>query len=236
MPKYLLIVVFCCLFFGASAQETFKGQVFENKTRSGINSVYIENLNNKQSTLTDKNGKFAVKAKLGDLVLFKSIAYQNDTVLVTSYSNTEIFLDLKKIQLNEVNITTTGLAKEAPKYDKLFHNQSMVYHRNKEGNYDGGVTFRIKYWKKGEKDKAKLAKKLQDFDTMDHIHEVFVPETIGKYVPLKDEELDNFISLYTPSVKVYTDKDFNLVSYLSDCYKKYEALPPEKRKPEPIVN
>lgn len=236
MLKYLLSIALCCIISAAMAQGTFKGQVFENKTRIGLANVFIENLTNKQNALSDKAGKFSVKAKLGDVVLFKSVAYQNDTVLVTSLSNTEVFLDLQKIQLKQVDISGTELAKEAPKYDKEFHNQPIVWHRDRLGNYDGGITWRIRYWKAGEHEKARLVKQLKNFETMDRIHELFVPEYVGQYVPLKGEDMDNFIGLYTPSVKVFTAKDFNMVAYLSDSYKKYQELPADKRKPQPLIN
>jgi hypothetical protein len=237
MLKHLLIWAFCCVSFAAAAQSiTFKGKVFENNTRVGLSNVWIENLNNKQNTLSDKTGKFSIAAKLGDLVLFKGFAYQTDTVLVTSLSGTEVFLDAQKIQLKQVNISTTETAKEAPKYDRLYHNQAVVYHRDYKGNYDGGITIRLRYWKAGDREKARLEKKLKEFDTMDQIHQLFIPDFIGKYVPLTGEELDNFISLYTPGVKEFSRRDFNLVVYLSDSYKSYLALPADKRKPQPITN
>lgn len=236
MPKYLLIFALLLSYSAALAQGTFKGRVFEDKTRVGLGNIWIENLNNKQNTLSDKKGNFSIPAKLGDLVLFKSFGYYNDTAVVTSLGNSEIFMLPQNIQLKQVDITTTDLAKKFKDYDKEYHGQTMVYHRDRMGNLDGGAVFRVHYWKKGERDKAKLAKKLHDFDMMDRIHELFVPATVGQYVPLKGEELDNFISLYTPSVKVFDRKDFNMITYMSDSYKQYQALPPDKRKPATLNN
>jgi hypothetical protein len=234
--RYLLLAAFCLAGPVVFAQGIFTGRVLEYKTRIGLGNIWIENLSNKQNTLSDKSGKFALPAKNGDLVLFKGFSYQNDTVLVTSLNGAEIFLAPQNIELSQVNISTTELDKQLRKYDRQFRNQAVVYHRDSKGNYDGGVSIRLHYWKKGERDKAKLEKKLRDFDTLDEIHELFTPQTVGKYVPLTGDEMDNFISLYTPSVKEFTRKDFNLVAYLSDSYKKYQALPEEQRKPRPIVN
>ncbi|RWY55555.1 hypothetical protein [Mucilaginibacter gilvus] len=234
--RYFLLFAFCLAGPVAFAQGIFNGKVFEYKTRIGLANIWIENLRNKQNTLSDKTGKFSLPAKPGDLVLFKGFSYKNDTVLVTSLNSAEIFLQSQKIELKQVNISTTELAKKFKDYDQEYHGQPMVYHRDREGNLDGGINIRIHYWKKGEHDKAKLDKKLRDFETMDHIHGLFTPETIGKFVPLKGDEMDNFISLYTPSVKVFTSNDFNMVAYLSESYKKYQALPVEKRHPQPIGN
>ncbi|MEO7211393.1 hypothetical protein [Mucilaginibacter sp.] len=234
--RYLLLFAFCLAGPVVFAQGIFNGKVFEYKTRIGLANIFIENLGSKQNTLSDKNGKFSLPAKKGDLVLFKGFSYQNDTVLITSLNGIEVFLAPQNMELSQVNISSTELAKKFKDYDKEYHGQPVVYHRDRKGNLDGGINIRIHYWKKGEHDKQKLAKKLRDFDTMDQIHELFTPETIGKYVPLAGGEMDNFISLYTPSVKVFTSKDFNMVAYLSDSYKKYQALPEEKRHPQILAN
>ena len=235
MLKYLAISI-CC--FAASAvfgQSVFNGRVIENKTTIGLANIFIQNLTNNSNTLSDQAGKFSLPAKLGDLVLFKGFSYHPDTVLVTTLSKTEIFLNPQKFPLQEVTVTSTELKKKLVIYSAEFHGQPVVYHRDYKGNYDGGVTLRLHYWKKGEHDKQKLDKKLKEFDTMDQIHEVFVPESIGKYVPLTGEELDNFIDLYTPNVKEFSRKDFNLLTYISESYKKYLALPPDQRKPQPLA-
>jgi hypothetical protein len=231
MRKYWCLVVLCFAGLSAFAQGTFSGRVFENKTRIPLSNIWVENLGNKRNTLSDKSGKFVLPAKAGDLVLFRGFGYKNDTVLVTRLGGTEIFLEPQKIELSQVNISTTELAKKFKDYDPEFHGQPIVYHRDRKGNLDGGINIRVHYWKKGERDKAKLEKKLRDFDTMDRIHEIFTRQTIRKYVPLDGDELDNFISLYTPSVTVFTRNDFNLLVYLSDSYKQYQALTPDKRKP-----
>lgn len=236
MLKYFCLLLFCLPVAAAVAQGNFKGKVMEIDTRTGLANIFIQNLNNKASTASDKTGLFSVPAKPGDLVLFKAPSYQNDTVLVTSLNNSEVFLALQKFPLQGVTVTSTELKKPLKNiYDPEFHGQPVVYHRDYKGNLDGGLTLRMHYWKKGEHDKAKLDKQLKDFDTMDEINALFTPPNIGKYVPLTGEELDNFIALYTPNVKEYTRKDFNLLNYLNSSYKKYQALPPDQRKVQPFI-
>jgi hypothetical protein len=66
---------------------------------------------------------------------------------------------------------------------------------------------------------------------MDKIAAVFQPKIIAQYVPLTGQDLDNFINLYTPAAKIVMAKDFNLTNYLDACFKKYQALPPDKKQP-----
>ncbi|RFZ83325.1 hypothetical protein DYU05_14415 [Mucilaginibacter terrenus] len=229
------LFVACLCLFSLVTKAQFKGRVLENNTRIGLSNVWIENLRNKQNTLSDKNGNFNLPAKVGDLVLFKAFAYQTDTLLVIKLSNTEVFLEPQQIQLNQVNVVTTEV-KKILSSDPLLQNETVRYHRDAKGRLDGGLTFRLFYWKKPERDRAKLEKKLHEFEVVDRINAVFTPQIISRYVPLKGEELDNFINLYTPTVKVFTNEEFNLLNYLNTSYKKFQELSPDKRKPQPLGN
>ena len=233
MYKWILL---SSLFFFTSlafCQTRLKGQVFESNTRISLADILVENLTNKQSLLTDSKGRFNIPAKVGDMLRFKSFAYQTDTLIIINMREKEVFLEPKKNELSQVNITTTEILKFNT-YDPEFHGQTAVYHRDRKGNLDGGLTLRFWYWKKDEHKKAKLEQKLKDFDTMDKIAIIFTPKNLSRYVPLTGADMDNFIALYTPNVKEYTRNDFELVAYLNACYKKYSALPQDKRKPDSL--
>jgi hypothetical protein len=226
----LLIFIFVSSASIVLAQKKLTGRVLENGTRIGLGDVFIENLSNKQSTFTDVKGRFSIHAKTGDLLTFKGFAYQNDTVLVTDLNSKEVFMEPKKNELAQVNITSTEI-KKLNTYDPQLHGQTMIYQRNENGSPKGGIILRMWYWKKDEKKKAKLEKQLKEFETADRIAAIFTVSNLAKYVPLTGEDMNNFIALYTPNVKTYTRNDFNLISYLNDNYKKYQALPLDKRKP-----
>lgn len=230
MARYLLFIT---LFFSSAAfaQMPFNGQVLEVKTRIGLAGIRVENLNSKKTTVTNNTGGFSIPAKNGDLLTFKGFAYSTDTLLLTEPWAKEIFLQPLNNELQPVNITTTQTKNMNTYYDPRYHGQSVVYARDKKGYLTGGVIWRIWYWKKDAKKKAKLEEKQRKYDMMYNISLVFTPKTIGKYVPLTSPELDNFIALYTPSPAVYYANGFNMVNYLNACYKKYQELPPEKRLP-----
>jgi hypothetical protein len=230
-------ILFFSLFFFTSiafSQTRLKGQVFENHTRISLADILVENLTNKQSLLTNSKGRFNIPAKAGDMLRFKSFAYQTDTLVIISMREKEVFLEPKKNELSQVNITTTETSNFNTYYDPQFHGQTAVYHRDRKGNLDGGLTLRFWYWKKDEHKKAKLKQKLKDFDTMDKIAIIFASKNLSRYVPLTGTDMDNFIALYTPNVKEYTRNNFNLAAYLNACYKKYSALPQDKRKPDSL--
>jgi hypothetical protein len=228
MLKYYL--VFCLIVAALWANgQSIKGKVFEKGTRIALTDIQVQNINNKQLAITDDNGKYAILAKVGDILVFTGFSYQTDTVLVTDLHQREVFLLPKNHLLNEVNVNLMAGPSTFKFYDPQFHGQTMVYQRDNNGNYKGGIILRFWYWKKDEKERARREKIVEDGKTREKIANLFNAATIGKYVPLQGDEMNSFIELYTPDVKVYMSNDFNLANYLNDCYKKFLKLPADKK-------
>ena len=238
MPKYYCVTLLICFIpFFASAQTSFKGRVFEYKTRIALRDVQVQNLTTKQNAFTDEKGWFTINAKPGDRLVLKTFSYLTDTVLITNLREQEIFLVPHMNTLDEVKVTndTLKLRGGGGFTDPDFHGQTMIYQRDpKTGYYKGGVIFRLWWWKKDEHKRAKLEEQLKEQREQDELNKIFVPAIIGKYVPLKGKDMDDFIALYTPDVKVYYHADFNLAAYLNDCYARYLKLPEDKRHPQKL--
>jgi hypothetical protein len=236
MIRNLLIICFCFLgILTARGQSVFSGRVLESKTRVVLHAIRVENLNNKLKTITADDGQFAIAAKPGDLLVFNGFAYQPDTLLITDMHAREIFMEPKTTLLNQVTITdTSGRAKANPNavqhYDPQFHGQAVVYQRDENLNYKGGIAIRLHYWTKDEHKKRKAAQTAKERETSEHISSIFTPLNVSNYVPLKGADMDNFLMLYTPDVKEYTDKRFELIPYLNACYQNWQTLTPEQRK------
>ena len=158
-----------------------------------------------------------------------------DTLLLADMHDKEIFLQPQTQMLNQVNITdssghTNAAAKNMQYVDPEFHGQTAVYQRDENEDYKGGVALRLHYFTKDDHEKRKAAEKQHDRKISEEISRVFDVSNIEKYVPLKGEDLDNFILLYMPRVNVYTSKDFNLLTYLNDSYKAWLTLTPAQRR------
>jgi len=236
MLRNLLIVCFCFLgILTASGQSVFSGRVLEYKTRIALPSVRIQNITNGLKTISLKDGQFGIAAKPGDLVVFIIFAYKPDTVLITDMHAREIFMTPKTNMLNQVTITdTSGRAVANPNaiqyYDPMFHGQPVVYQRDANFNAVGGIAIRLHYWSKDEKQKRKAAQSAKEREISERISAIFTPLNVSNYIPLKGTDMDDFLMLYTPDVKEYTDKKFALVPYLNACYQNWQTLTPEQRK------
>ncbi|WP_183577514.1 hypothetical protein HDF18_11110 [Mucilaginibacter sp. X5P1] len=228
---YILIFV---VFFTSSfshAQSVIKGRVFENKTRISLADIQIQNQTNKAFTTTDEKGKFSIAAKAGDVLIFKGFAYLPDTVLLTDMHEREIFLMPHQNFLEEVKVESDTTQNLNNYYDPRFHGQTVIYQHDANMNYTGGIAIRMWYWKKDEHKRERLAKEIKEEEERDKVASVFTPKNIAQYVPLGGKDMNGFLVLYTPDTKVYFANNFNLLSYLNDCYQKYLKLPEDKKHP-----
>jgi hypothetical protein len=152
----------------------------------------------------------------------------------------EVFMQPQTTMLNQVNITdTSGRTSQAAKNMKFvdpdFHGQTAVYQRDDKGDLKGGVALRLHYFTKDDNDKKKAANLEKDRAVREQISNVFSADNISKYVPLRGEDLDDFILLFIPEVKTYSRHDFNLLTYLNECYKTWLTLTPEQKRAAQLI-
>lgn len=234
MRRYLCIsaILLTVICFKARAQATLQGRVYEYKTRIHLQSIRVTNLNSKQYTTTDTAGIFYIYAKPGDLLAFKGYSYQPDTVSIINKNHLEIFLEPVSNMLNEVKVSTPD-TKTGSLKDPSLTGAPVVYQRDANGNYKGGIALRFGY---GKDKKAIHSKQLSDEEAADQeIDNAFNEKTVSKTIPLRGQELKDFILMYRPEITVFKVHSFNMTVYLNDCYKKYMALSVDKRKPSPLT-
>lgn len=227
--RYLCLLILFSFVFTAQAQQKLSGRVLENQTKIHLAGVRIQNTRTKKFTETDDKGRFSIDAILNDVLVFKNFGYETDTLLVISLKNKEVFMEPMKHMLDEVNVSGQQV-QSFHTYSPDFHNQSVVYQRDKDGYYKGGIAIRIWSNKKEERQQAKVAQ--WEFTERNRliIDTVFGLRNLSKFVPLKGDELMAFRVRYIPSVPTYTANNFNLLQYIDSCYKVFEQLPAEKRK------
>jgi hypothetical protein len=233
MLKYFLLLLLCVSVSSVFGQDVFKGQVFENKTNIAIAGAAVTNITSKSFTTTDDKGHFSIGAKKGDLVVFGGFAYEPDTLVVTNLTQ-DVYLIPRGKMLNEVKVKADSTTRYNKYYDPMFHGQHVVYQRDADFRPTGGIALRFNDSHGSEKKRAKLAKEMSEQSAQDELNKVFSPENIAKYVPLKGDDLKGFIALYTPTAEDYKQPNFNLLIYLSDCYKKFQALPEDQRHPSAV--
>ena len=217
--KYLHILVLIFASFSASAQGLLKGAVYENGTTNKLPDVFIRDKNTKQLTITDKQGNFAIKTEAGHILIFECPGYVSDTLYVVDLTQKKIMLQTQTIALREVNISSTRTNFDPHKEYPEIYEKSKVY-----------VLSPSTWFSKDAKDARRLKKYFQHEQEERRIDQAFSRAYVGSLVPLKGQELENFMALYRPSYDFVTSNNAtSMAIYINDSYKKYLALPPEKR-------
>ena len=217
--KYFLTFLVCLIVSSVSAQDLLKGTVYENGSNNRLNNVFIRDKNTKQLTITDNDGNFKIKTEAGHLLIFDSPGYVSDTLYVVDLTPKKIMLVPKTIALREVSINATRQNFDPQKeYPEVFE-KSKVY-----------VLSPTTWFSKEGKDARRLKRYFKVEAEERHVDAVFTRAYVGGIVPLKGEELENFMTLYRPSYAFITSSNNeSLAVYINDSYKKFEALPPDKR-------
>lgn len=218
----LLLPVFVC------AQNTYiTGNIFDNDQRSLVlQGVSVRNLSTKALVVTDKDGRFAVPAKAGDLISFGMLGYQTDTVYLTNLFAKNVYLRAAVNNLNPVNITSTKIS---PFLDTKDHEATAArqvdYSKNK-----GGLRLGLGYGK-WRRQQAKEQELEEAADFNEEISKNFNKEVIQKLVNYKEKDLEDYIGLYRPTVEqVKTERPFNYTYYIATTFYEWKKLPDDARK------
>lgn len=217
--NFTFVFLLTFLAVSANAQAVLKGTVYEDGSTNRMSNVFIRDNNTRQLTIPDKSGNFAIKTESGHLLIFEAPGFIPDTLYLTDLAPKKIYLVAKTIALRQVEISSTRTTFDPHKEYPEVYTKSKVYPLSPSS------------WFGKE---AVDARRLKNYFKMEaqerHIDAVFNPVYVGSLVPLKDKELENFMSIYRPSYAFITDNNgATLAAYINDCYKKYQALPPEKR-------
>src|SRR5258708_12057403 len=221
MNKKLCILAIILLLGNAlRAQILVKGTVVESGSNIKLSDVFVKDITNKQITLTDKSGKFEIKSETGHLLIFSSPSYVPDTVYVVDLTPMRIELRTMTISLREVNITASKLAFDPHKEYPDVYTKSKVYPLSPSS-----------WFGKKARDARRLKRYFVPEDQERKVNQVFNTLYVGSIVPLKGQTLEDFMTLYRPTYAFITSNNGeSLAAYINDSYKKFKALPPDKRK------
>jgi hypothetical protein len=213
---FLFLLAGNCLY----AQTVVKGVVVEWGSGIKLENVFVRDISNKQVALTDKGGRFVINTETGHLLVFALPGYTADTLYVVDLSQKRIELKNQPIQLREVSVTATRTTSFDPhkEYPEVYE-KAKVYPLSPSTWFsrDARMARRLKKYFQTEQEERVVDK-------------VYTRAYVGSIVPLKGQELEDFMTLFRPSYKFITSNDSeSLAVYINDSYKKYKALPPEKR-------
>jgi hypothetical protein len=217
--RYLLLSALLFLACTANAQTVVKGTVFELGKSTKVSDVFVRDNQNRQMTLTDSKGNFSIRTETGHTLVFSAPGYVSDTLYVTDFTNKKIELVTQTIALRQVNISAKREAFDAHKEYPEVYTRAKVYPLSPTS-----------WFSKEAKDARRLKKYFKHEEEERHVDEVFTMNYVQSIIPLRGQELENFMTLYRPSYAfIKNNNGPSLAVYINDSYKKYQALPADKR-------
>ena len=208
----------------AHAQDRLQGTVTEAGSNARLAEVFVKDTSNKQLTLTDKSGKYNIRAGTGNILVFSAPGYASDTLFLTDMRNKYISLTPLSISLREVNVTASRRFNPRAEYPEVY-TRAKVYPLSPTTWFG--------------KD-ARDARRLKHFFERDaqerSIDSAFNRVYVGSLVPLKGAQLEDFMTIYRPTYAFIKDNNGeSMVTYVNNSYRKWKALPPSQRKVPALV-
>jgi hypothetical protein len=208
----------------AQAQSILKGTVYEEGTNTGLPDVFIRDINSRQVSITDKKGNFTINTAAGHTLIFNSPGYNSDTLYLVDMAAKKIKLTTQRISLQQVNVTAKRTEFNPREEYPEVYEKSKVY------------VFSPSTWFSGEGKKARRLKHYFQREAEErNIDAAFSPGYVSSIVPLKGNDLENFMTMFRPSYAfLRSNNRESMVAYVNDSYKKFMALPPDKRAPQAL--
>jgi hypothetical protein len=217
--SYIMMLWFALLSLTTKAQQNIiRGQVVETGTNTKMPDVFVRNTSNNQVTLTDNGGNFQVRGLMGHTLIISSPGYVSDTLYIADMAPKRVVMVPLGITLNAVNVRGQQRFDPRAEYPQVYQ-KSKVY-----------VLSPTTWFGKEAKDARRLKRYFEREEKERVVDSVFTKIYVGSLVPLKGNELENFMNLYRPTYEfVRSNNGPSMAAYINDSYKKYQALPPEKR-------
>lgn len=116
MKKYIFAFCFAFLFIGirskVSAQQKLISGIVVNSSGNAIPSATVQVFETKDATTTDEQGRFLIKADVGQHLEISSIGYLSYSIAIEKENTLRITLQTSGKELGEVVVTALGIKRE----------------------------------------------------------------------------------------------------------------------------
>ncbi|MFI5450835.1 hypothetical protein ACHMWN_01650 [Pedobacter sp. UC225_61] len=234
LKKLILILLLIAPIKIWAQNNILTGNIFDNDNRAtSLEGASIKNLSTKALVLTDKNGNFAIPAKIGDLISFGMVGYQTDTVYLTNLFPKNIYL---RVQVNNLNAVDINSTKMSPMLGNLGNPDNKPPTRQLDYSKEkGGLRLNLGYGK-WRKEKLKIQELTEQENYQEEITKNFNEQTIKNALKFEGADIKNFIDLFRPTVdQIKAERPFNYSYYIVKSYHAWLKLPLDQRKLPPLI-
>lgn len=211
------LIYFVCLGMPVLGQKLV-GYVLDYETQGPVEMVNVIVKRTQEGCLTDINGKFEISVQLFDTVLFSSMNYEQNTIVVTTLGNKYYYLKAKTHNLNEVKVEA----------DKAIPNmyKSNVFPENDPRVLSAVVhPTAFLYYKlnKKERSKQKIREDMAYQKRMEKVFTIYTKDLVAEFTGFTDQELEECFIYCTANIELEENDDefsikFKLLEILSKYY------------------
>lgn len=223
----LIVIILIPCFVAAQKADSIRGLILSSDTTLSLSGIGILNINTKRYDISDKDGKFAITYENTDTIEFRHGDWEIKRVIGSELRDS-IFLDKRSIQLDEVIVT--GDRSNA----KVRDLQQMELEQNRNGGiYYGGrpplallspfggkpLTFFYELFSKNGRRAREMSKRIENQIQDEKVAKMFNSELISSIIPLRGNDLEDFIQKYEPTskqVEHWTIYDAHI--YIKKCF------------------
>ncbi|NBC57500.1 MAG: carboxypeptidase-like regulatory domain-containing protein [Bacteroidetes bacterium] len=250
---YIFFLVFTsCLVF-AQDQESYKikGQILNAANDKPLYNANVININTVKGTVSNREGKFNIKASINDTLYFSFVGFKSMQVKVTEdwikYGEVKVKMTEVAIALEEVtvrNIKLTGYleidAKNIPVYDNFTYQISGLDYGYEGGNYQKSsfsktldaifnpTDLLYNVFGKKPQQMKKLRQMKEDKSIRDLLVDKYNRETLSAVLQISVSDIEKILKRCNYSQDyIKNANDLQLLDAISNCYENYKAINPE---------
>ena len=226
---YLLLLLFSS--FGGWAQQFLTGTVRKQGSTEVLISVSVHNTTQLKYDLSEENGSFRMQSAPGDRVIFSSVGYKADTVIITTAmlsGDYPVYLEpraqtLQAVRVGQYSNYQLDSAARREEYSWIYdHGEQKLVNKERKGD---GVGVGIAIFRNAssvdqqrERLKKRLIKEEQDL----YIDSRYSRDYVTKLTHLAGDSLFRFMRDFRPTYD-YCRKatTVDILVFINDSFKKF---------------
>ena len=225
--RYIFLILFsCCFTLCVHAQQLFNigGTVYKKNYTDKLAQVQVTNTSRKLNAVTDLFGVFHIQAAKGDTLLFRKPDLTPEYFVISGAYDINVYMQ-PIYTLNEVTVKEQSKKQELNDVLNQYRKQG-VYADGKPkalsflaspitGMYElfgknPGRARRFKEYSKNELEHLEVSKK-------------YNKGVIKKLTNLPDNEIDDFMSVFSPSYEIVKNwNEYDVITYINSSFKYYQ--------------
>jgi hypothetical protein len=213
MGKIKMMITCCfilcdskCLF-----SQQLGGRITKKDSREILVGVTVKNIGTGSHNISDLGGNYRIRATPGDCIVFSSVAYYPDTLIIDSASlshqydiglfpNVQI---LAAVAVDERRNFELDSIQRREDYRNLYEKKHPIklWNEKRPGDEPGLSFSPLGFLSAREKSKRRLKQRLKEEEEQSYIDYRFHPARVAQITGLRGDSLSKFLNQYRPSYR-----------------------------------